>query len=188
MHYVPAWVKDRCQALSANHPAGNGEPIDVLSPNFAQPTWRPTKTAFTAPDGPEADRHEHTFWTVPRFENESATPGSVRDKLASGEPASLPARFRPTCWPRLISRPAHGARSSARGRRDFQVYHQARYINEVVAAGKAEFNIPCYINVWLDYPPGSCRSGRSIRPASPTQRRRGAEYVGLWRTLARRST
>ena len=61
----------------------------------------------------------------------------------------------------------------------FQAYHQARYINEIAAAGKAEFAIPYYINVWIDYPAAQLPQ-RQIGDAGHrvSQRRRGAEAGG----------
>ena len=37
----------------------------------------------------------------------------------------------------------------------FQAWHQARYNNAIAEAGKREFNIPFYCNVWLAYPPAA---------------------------------
>ncbi|KAG7126189.1 hypothetical protein HYQ44_001229 [Verticillium longisporum] len=33
----------------------------------------------------------------------------------------------------------------------FMAYHYAKYLNDVAAAGKAEYDIPLYTNVWLNY-------------------------------------
>ncbi|PYY11346.1 MAG: hypothetical protein DMG61_19360 [Acidobacteria bacterium] len=67
----------------------------------------------------------------------------------------------------------------------FQVYHQARYINEIAAAGKAEFAIPLYINAWLTYPPAELPERRM--PIPGIQYPSGGavqKFVGLWRALA----
>jgi hypothetical protein len=67
----------------------------------------------------------------------------------------------------------------------FQLYHQAKYINEIVAAGKAIFPIPYYINVWIDYPAPQTPQRQIEMPGigypsgGPVQR-----MVGLWRVLA----
>jgi hypothetical protein len=67
----------------------------------------------------------------------------------------------------------------------FQLYHQARYINEIAAAGKAQFGIPVYINVWLSYPPAELPERRIPIP--------GIQYpsggavqktVAVWHALA----
>ncbi len=45
----------------------------------------------------------------------------------------------------------------------FMAWHYARYINKVVEEGKAEYNIPMYVNAWLQQPntawPGTYPSG-----------------------------
>jgi hypothetical protein len=67
----------------------------------------------------------------------------------------------------------------------FQVYHQAKYINEIAAAGKAEFAIPYYINVWIDYPTAALPQ-RQVEDPGIAYPSGGAvqKMVGLWRTLA----
>src|SRR3954469_19079525 len=67
----------------------------------------------------------------------------------------------------------------------FQAYYQARYIGEVVTAGKREFNIPMYVNVWVDYPAAQLPQRQLDQPGigypsgGPVQK-----LVGLWRKLA----
>jgi hypothetical protein len=67
----------------------------------------------------------------------------------------------------------------------FQVYHQAKYINEIAAAGKAEFSIPYYINVWIDYPIPMLPQ-RQVSVPGIVYPSGGAvqKFVGLWRALA----
>lgn len=65
------------------------------------------------------------------------------------------------------------------------MYYQAKYVNEIAAAGRAEFNIPLYANVWVDYPPAELPERRLDQPGigypsgGPVQK-----FVGYWRTLA----
>jgi hypothetical protein len=62
----------------------------------------------------------------------------------------------------------------------FQAYHQAKYINEIAAAGKQEFAIPCYINV-MDRLPGCGVAAAAVGHAGHrlSKRRRGAETGSL---------
>ncbi|WP_236657633.1 hypothetical protein [Acidisarcina polymorpha] len=56
----------------------------------------------------------------------------------------------------LGKRPGRGARYFPVWRMNrFRPGHQARYVNAVAEAGKREFNIPFYCNVWLAYPPAA---------------------------------
>ena len=184
MHYVPAWVKTDPERFPRTI-RPDGEPIDVLSPN-SRNNLEADKTAFTAlmRHLKQIDSEQHTVLMI-QVENESGNVGSVRDnsaeanrEFASAVPADLLAATHKQAgtWSQVFGSEADEI---------FQVYHQARYINEVVAAGKAEFNIPCYINVWLDYPPGELPERQIDTPgiAYPSG---GAvqKYVGLWRTLA----
>ena len=87
---------------------------------------------------------------------------------------------------RWISAPAPGAKSSlAAPDETFQAYHQSKYVNEVAAAGKREFNIPFYCNVWLDYPIAELPERQTPNPGigypsgGPTQ-----QMIGLWKAFA----
>ena len=60
----------------------------------------------------------------------------------------------------------------------FQFYHQAKYINEIAAAGKAEFPIPCYINVWIDYPRGGAPQRQLEMPGIALPQWRGGAEAG----------
>ncbi len=184
MHYVPAWVKND----SARFPhtiRPDGEPIDVLSPN-SKNTLGADKAAFTAlmRHLKQIDNDAHTIIMV-QVENESGNIGSVRDNspeanrlFAGAVPADLlaAAHKQPGTWAQVFGSDADEI---------FQAYHQAKYINEIAAAGKTEFNIPCYINAWLDYPPTALPQRQIDTPgiAYPSG---GAvqKLLWLWRALA----
>jgi beta-galactosidase GanA len=150
MHYVPSGLgEERHRALSAHHPAG----------------WRADRRAFAhvaqhAGGGQDPrfvalmrhlkqiDNEQHTVILV-QVENESGNIGSVRDnspesnrEFAGPVPADLLAAVgkQPGIWSQVFGAEADEI---------FQVYHQAKYINEIAAAGKKEFAIPCYINAWI---------------------------------------
>ena len=59
----------------------------------------------------------------------------------------------------------------------FQAYYYAKYVGEVTAAGKAEHNIPMYVNNWLKQPgmgaPGGFPSGSPL-----------PEVIDVWRSAA----
>ena len=184
MHYVPDWVKtDTNRFPRVVRP--DGEPIDVLSP-LSQNTLAADKTAFTAlmRHLRQIDGERHTVLAI-QIENESGNIGSVRDFSAEANrefsgavpPDLLAATHKqPGAWSQVFGSEADEI---------FQAYHQAKYINEIAAAGKAEFAIPCYINVWIDYPPAELPQRQLDTPgiAYPSG---GAvqKLVGLWRTLA----
>ena len=67
----------------------------------------------------------------------------------------------------------------------FQLYHQAHYLNEIASAGKAEFDIPLYMNVWLSYPPAEMPERRLFIPGVQYPSGGAVQrWVGLWRALA----
>jgi Domain of unknown function (DUF5597)/Glycosyl hydrolases family 35 len=151
MHYAPAWVKtDTTRFPRVVRP--DGQPIDVLSP-ISQNTLDADKAAFTAlmHHLKQIDDDQHTVLLI-QVENESGNIGSVRDfspeanrLFALQVPAELlqATGKQAGTWQQVFG---------SDGDEMFQAYYQARYINEIAAAGKREFAIPYYINVWLDYP------------------------------------
>jgi hypothetical protein len=132
----------------------------------------------------EIDAERHTVLLI-QVENESGNIGSIRDNSAEANreftgrvPSDLltAAHKQPGTWSQVF-----GAEADEM----FQFYYQARYINEIAAAGKAEFPIPCYINVWLDYPPAELPQ-RQVDLAGIGYPSGGAvqKLVGLWRAMA----
>jgi Domain of unknown function (DUF5597)/Glycosyl hydrolases family 35 len=184
MHYVPAWVKnDSSRFPHVIRP--DGQPIDVLSP-ISRNTLDADKTAFVAlmRHLKQIDGEAHTVILI-QVENESGNIGSVRDnsdqanRLFGGPvPADLlaAANKQPGSWRQVFGADADET---------FQAYYQAKYINEIAAAGKREFDIPCYINVWLDYPAAELPQRQLDTPgiAYPSG---GAvqKMIWLWRALA----
>jgi hypothetical protein len=184
MHYVPTWVKsDPKRFPHIIRP--DGEPIDVLSPH-SRNTLEADKAAFVALTQhlKQIDGDLHTVLLI-QVENESGNIGSVRDNSAESNrefaglvPADLLAAAHklPGSWSQVFGAAADEA---------FQLYHQAKYINEIAAAGKAEFAIPYYINVWPDYPATELpqRQGDTPGFGYPSG---GAvqKNVGLWKALA----
>lgn len=184
MHYTPVWVKTDTQRFPrVIRP--DGQPIDVLSP-ISRNTLRADETAFAAlmRHLKQIDNEQHTVLLV-QVENESGNIGSVRDfsvaanRLFAGPvPADMlqASGKEPGTWQQVFGGEADEM---------FQVYYQAKYINAVTAAGKREFAIPCYINVWLDYPAAELPQRQIDQPgiAYPSG---GAvqKALGLWKKLA----
>jgi hypothetical protein len=184
MHYVPQWIK----ADTRRYPRvtrADGELIDVLSAN-SRSNLEADKTAFSAlmRHLKTLDENEHTILLV-QVENESGIIGGPRDfspesnKEFAGQvpPEMLSAAHKqPGTWSEVF-----------RGDADelFQLYHQARYVNEIAAAGKAEFDIPIYMNVWLSYPPAEAPERRISIPGIQYPSGGAVQrWVGLWRALA----
>jgi hypothetical protein len=183
-HYAPAWVKaDTERFPRVIRP--DGEPIDVFSP-LGKNTLEADKTAFVAlmRHLKEIDSEQHTVLMI-QVENESGNIGSVRDNspeanrlFAGSVPADLltAANKQPGTWHEVFGADADEI---------FQMYYQAKYINTIAAAGKAEFDIPYYINVWFDYPVAQLPQ-RQISLPGIGYPSGGAvqKLVGLWRALA----
>ncbi len=184
MHYVPEWVKTNPQKYPRMINAA-GEPIDVLSANST--TNRDAdKAAFTAlmRHLKEIDGADHTVLMI-QVENESGGIGSPRDfspasnKEFAGEvPADL---LKALGKKRGTWRDVFGGKADE----TFQAYHQSRYVNDIAAAGKREFDIPMYCNVWLSYPPAELPERQVANPGigypsgGPVQ-----EMIGLWKAFA----
>ncbi len=151
MHYVPTWIKTDTARFPRMINA-NGQPLDVLSAN-APANLNADKNAFVhlMRHLKEFDGDEHTVILM-QVENESGAIGTVRDFSSMAErqfQSKVPAEVK------ISGKPASGTwREVFGGEADeyFQAYYQARYVNAVVEAGKAEFPLPMYINVWLAYP------------------------------------
>jgi Domain of unknown function (DUF5597)/Glycosyl hydrolases family 35 len=183
-HYTPGWVKtDTLRFPRTIRP--DGTPIDVLSP-LGKNTLEADKKAFVAlmKHLKEIDSDQHTVIAL-QVENESGNIGSVRDNspeanrlFAGAVPAEMlaAAHKEPGTWQQVFGADADEM---------FQVYYQAHYINTIAAAGKAEFDIPCYINVWIDYPAAELPQ-RQIELPGIAYPSGGAvqKVVGLWRRLA----
>ena len=151
-HYVPQWVKGDPERYPRMRNSA-GQPIDDLSAN-APANMEADRTAFAAlmHHLAERDAAEHTVLMM-QVENESGGIGAARDystasnrEFAGPVPAELVKALgrAPGTWSEVFPGSADEA---------FQAWHQARYVNAVAEAGKHEFAIPFYCNVWLAYPP-----------------------------------
>jgi hypothetical protein len=184
MHYVPAWVKTDIKRFPrVIRP--DGEPIDVFSP-LSRNTLEADKAAFVRLTRhlKQIDGERHIVLLI-QVENESGNIGSVRDnsaeanrQFAGAVPSDLlaAAHKQPGTWSQVFGADADEM---------FQFYHQAKYINEIAAAGKAEFSIPYYINVWIDYPAAELPQRQLDTPGIGYPSGGAVQkLVGLWRVLA----
>lgn len=183
-HYAPVWVKsDTKRFPRVIRP--DGEPIDVLSPLGRETLAadRAAVQALTRHLG-QIDGDRHTILLI-QLENEAGNIGSVRDNspeanraFAGAVPADLLAAAHrpPGSWSQVFGGEADEL---------FQLYYQAKYINEIARAARAEFAVPYSINVWVNSPAAELPQRQIDRPgiAYPSG---GAvqKYVGLWRALA----
>lgn len=151
-HYIPDWVKQDPKQFPRMYNS-YGTPLDDLSAN-APANLDADRKAFTAfmHHLAERDGRQHTVIMI-QVENESGAIGTVRDyspeanrEFAQAVPAELVNGLhrKPGTWSEVFPGNADEA---------FQAWYQARYINAIAEAGKREFAIPMYCNVWLAYPP-----------------------------------
>jgi Domain of unknown function (DUF5597)/Beta-galactosidase len=157
-HYMPEWMK-RQPDKYPNIKGANGQPVDSPSPN-TDATLEMDKRAFAA-----LMRHlkktdtQHTVIMV-QVENEPGSWGSVRDystvsqKLFDGPvPAVL-------LKPEVLQLPGQTTASAGSWQQVFgsnadeyfQAWSVARFIDQVAAAGKAEYALPMYVNAALRDP------------------------------------
>lgn len=149
-NYAPSWVKLDNKRFPRVITA-KGETMNSLSPHF-RATVEADKKAFAA-----LMRHlkaadpQHTVLMI-QPENEVGTYSAVRDhsptaqKLFEGPvPADLVKAMKksPGTWAQVFGKDADEF---------FHAWHIARFVDEVAAAGKAEYPLPMYVNAALRDP------------------------------------
>jgi Domain of unknown function (DUF5597)/Glycosyl hydrolases family 35 len=150
-HYVPEWIKSDPKTYPREITA-YGKLLDVMSPNSTT-NLEADKHAFTAfmHHVREIDGARHTVIMI-QVENESGSVGTVRDYSAAAQQSfdsEIPAELaralhiRPATWTKAFGADADES---------FAAYSTAHYIGEVAKAGKAEYPLPMYCNVWIAYP------------------------------------
>jgi len=184
MQYVPDWIKTDTKRFPRVIRA-DGEPADVLSAN-SRANLEADKAAFVAlmHHLKELDGAQHTILMV-QVENESGIIGSVRDfsletnrEFDGQVPAQMlaAARKQPGTWRQVFGGDADEL---------FQLYHQALYIDEIAAAGKAELDVPVYMNAWLSGLPAELPQRQIYQPGIQYPSGGAVQrWVGLWRVLA----
>ena len=176
-HYTPQWIKlDR--AKYSHVLAANGGVVDSLSPHSSF-TLAADQRAFTMlmrhlkPKDPE-----RTVIMV-QVENESGSWGAVRDHAPAAD--ALFQQEVPAAALKAMGKQTGGSWQSVFGDEADGFFHAwsiASYINQIAAAGKAEYALPMYVNAALRDPihpgrPGSWESG------GPTD-----DVLALWKAAA----
>lgn len=177
-HYVPAWVK-RDPARFPVCITPTGKATAILSP-LGEETFHKDCAAFCQlMTHLKAVNQDETVISV-QVENEPGLLGTARDCSPEGNAAfDAPLPQELEAWLQtLISGPMWEAWQKAGGRTGcswreafgydaadiFSAWHVAGYINRIAAAGKAIYDLPMYVNTWvqevgtriagLDYPSG----------------------------------
>jgi len=179
--YVPLWVKKDTKRFPRVIAKGNE--VEIMSPQGAA-TQEADSRAFAAlmKHIKNVDSTDHTV-VMMQLENEVGVLGDTRDHsdaanraFASPVPTELTAYLKAhhdTLYPNLRELwDANGNKTSGtwaevfgdtqHADEIFMAWHYARYIQAVGARGKTEYNIPMYVNTWLnDYgaTPGQYPSG-----------------------------
>jgi beta-galactosidase GanA len=181
--YAPVWVKQDTRRFTRVVERGNE--VEILSPLCAA-TEEADARAFAAlmHHIREVDGAQHTV-VMMQVENEVGVLGDSRDRsdaankaFAGAVPALLTAYLaahRDSLYPDLRELwVANGQKSAGtwnevfgegeRADEIFMAWHYARFMQSVAARGKAEYDIPMYVNTWLpseNTPPGEYPSGGS---------------------------
>ncbi|MGD0911983.1 MAG: DUF5597 domain-containing protein [Terracidiphilus sp.] len=179
--YAPLWVKNDAKRFP--RVVSHGEEVEVISPQCAAAEEADSR-AFAAlmRHIKQVDASDHTVLMM-QLENEVGVLGDTRDHsdnanqaFAGPVAAELTAYLKAhhdTLYPRLRELwDANGDKTAGtwaevfgdtpRADEIFMAWLYARYIQAVGARGKAEYNIPMYVNTWLandlatpgDYPSG----------------------------------
>jgi beta-galactosidase GanA len=179
--YVPVWVKQNTRRFPRVIERGN--PVEILSPQGTA-TQEADARAFAAlmKHIKQIDSRDHTV-VMMQVENEVGVLGDSRDHsdaankaFASAVPAQLMQYLqahRDSLYPDLKNLwDANGNKTAGtwaevfgdteRADEIFMAWHYAHFIQSVAKAGKAEYDIPMYVNTWLagdTTPPGEFPSG-----------------------------
>jgi len=157
-HYMPEWMKRDAEKYP-NITGKTGKPIDSPSPH-SKATLDADIKAFSAVMRylKQADT-QHTVIMV-QVENEPGSWDTVRDYSARAQKlfeADVPAQLLKPAVLKALNVPENSKGSwtkvfGDRADEYFQAWSIARFIEQVAAAGKAEYPLPLYVNVALRDP------------------------------------
>lgn len=176
-HYTPQWIK-RDEAKYPHLIGEKGKKVDSLSPHDPALLALDTR-AFAAlmRHLKSVDAARHTVIMV-QVENESGTWGAIRDHSPAAEAlfqanvpdAALKAMGKQAgSWTAVFGEEAPGF---------FHAWSIASYIQQVAAAGKAEYSLPMYANAALRDPIHPGKQG-SWESGGPTD-----DVFALWKAAA----
>ncbi len=157
-HYMPVWMKQDADKYP-NITGKDGKPVDSPSPNFVS-TLDADKKAFASVMRylKNADK-QHSVIMV-QVENEPGAWGSVRDYSKTAQKLfekNVPKELLTRSVLNELNVPggSNGNWQTVFGERAdeyFQAWSVARFIGQVAAAGKAEYDLPLYVNAALRDP------------------------------------
>ncbi|MGH9609247.1 MAG: DUF5597 domain-containing protein [Bryobacteraceae bacterium] len=193
--YPPLWVKKDTKRFPRVIEKG-GKEAEILS-TFGKNTLEADKTAFAAlmRHIREVDGQAHTVLMM-QVENEVGVLGDSRDRSPAANQAfngAVPAKLlnyiqqhKNSLFPQFkkiwdaAGDKTSGTWSEVFGSNAdemFMAWHYGLYVNQVAAAGKAQYPVPMYANTWLrgpNVPPGKFPSGG----AQP-------ETIDVWRAAGK---
>ena len=177
MDYAPAWVKTNTQRFPRMMDDG-GHPVRVLTPLNEQ-NQKADSRAFG-----EVMKHLKVFdgdartVILVQVENESGSLFTDRDHSAEANRAfggGVPAKVtdalhkKPGTWKDVFDAEADEA---------FAAYYVAKYVNAVAEAGKREYALPFYANVWLREQKNFMRPGEAYPSGGAT-----LNMLDLWKAM-----
>ncbi|HEY3440666.1 MAG TPA: DUF5597 domain-containing protein [Paludibaculum sp.] len=179
MHFAPAWVKQDMQKYPRMIDQA-GQPMRTLATHI-DATIDADARAFAAfmRHLKEIDGDQHTVIVV-QVENEAGVLGTDRDHSPSAD--RLFAGRVPEPVLKALGQHSSGSWSEAFGphaAETFAASYQMRYLNRVAEAGKKEFPLPLFINVWSDIQDGFYEPGFSHPSGGATTR-----MLPLYKALA----
>ncbi len=180
MDYAPGWVKQDTKRFPRMLDRAGGQ-IRVLSP-LVEETRSADARAFAAVMRhlKEVDSEQRTVIMV-QVENEPGSLESDRDyspeanrAFAGAVPASLVRALhkQPGTWSAVFG--------AEEGSEAFAAYYVASYVEAVAAAGKAEYPVPMYVNVWLRERKNFERPGDAYPSGGAT-----SNMLNLWKAVTR---
>ena len=170
MHYAPAWVKGDVKKYPRMIDQ-TGSPIRALA-THVEATQAADARAFAAfmRHLKEIDADQHTVIAI-QVENEAGVLGTDRDHSESAN--ALFAQAAPAAAAKAFGKAGGGTWSGVFGpyaAETFAAYYQALYLSRVATAGKREFPLPLFLNVWTDIQDGFYEPGFSHPSGGPTTR------------------
>lgn len=167
MDYAPAWVKADTKRFPRMMDDG-GHAVRVLSP-LSEANLDADRSAYghLMAHLKEVDGDRHTVILV-QVENETGSLFTDRDyspeanrKFAGPVPAQVVEALhkQPGTWTQVFGPEANEACSA---------YYVSRYVNAVAAAGKKEYPLPAYANVWLREQKNFMRPGEAYPSGGST--------------------
>jgi hypothetical protein len=171
--YVPLWVKKDYKRFPRIKTQDNGS-VEIIS-TFSEEALEADKKAFAAllRHIKKVDSKHHTVIMV-QVENEVGVLGDSRDRSLIAEKAFnslVPNELmiyiiknKNNLIPQLYNLwSSNGFKESGTWAEVFgsgiwtdtvfMAWNYAKYVNEVAKAGKAEYNLPMFVNAWLELPP-----------------------------------